>query len=451
MMISTPNPSKKTTHSPVSLTKSTASKLRDYFISTWELNELLYSAINSSTTYYLSPDPLRNPLIFYWGHTAAFYINKLRMAGLIDQGINSRFEQLFAIGVDPDKPENLDKPDLWPPLEEVNAYREMVYERVLSVIEQFPDQEQIEQSSPWWALMMSLEHDRIHFETSSCLLRQLPPELLSCPENWTYAPSSGRPPENPIIHVTGAAVALGKPEDHATFGWDNEYGQLSVEVKPFAATKNLVSNAEYVEFVESSAYNDKKYWTEEGWKWKNEVKAVHPKWWIKQNDTFSYRTVFEEISMPLDWPAEVNAHEAWAFCHWKGPDWRLLSEAEFNLIAKKAKKQKGAPAFSEEYNINFIYGSPTPVGFMDAGNAPNEFNDLYGNVWEWLNDDFYPLPGFEIHPFYQDFSAPFFDADHSMLLGGSWASTGTGASAYYRLWFRRHFFQHAGFRLAKNR
>jgi formylglycine-generating enzyme required for sulfatase activity len=154
--------------------------------------------------------------------------------------------------------------------------------------------------------------------------------------------------------------------------------------------------------------------------------------------------------MPLDWPAEVNAHEAWAYCHWKGNDWRLLSEAEFNLIAKEILLKKGDPAFSDRYNLNFAYGSPTPVGFMDKDKNEAGFNDIFGNVWDWLNDDFYPLPGFEKHEYYEDFSAPFFDSDHSMLRGGAWATTGTGTSAYYRLWFRRHFFQHAGFRLAKN-
>jgi hypothetical protein len=42
------------------------------------------------------------------------------------------------------------------------------------------------------------------------------------------------------------------------------------------------------------------------------------------------------------------------------------------------------------------------------------------------------------------------DADHLMMAGGSWITTGTGASKYYRLWFRPYFYQHAGFRLAKS-
>ena len=74
---------------------------------------------------------------------------------------------------------------------------------------------------------------------------------------------------------------------------------------------------------------------------------------------------------------------------------------------------------------------------------------MRGNVWQWLSDDFHPLPGFRTHRLYEDFSTPYFDRDHTMLRGGAWATTGTGGSIHYRLWFRRHFYQHAGFRLVR--
>jgi 5-histidylcysteine sulfoxide synthase len=441
---------KNSIHYPVPTDNLTSSCLREYFINTWELYVMLFSSIKSPKTYYLNPDPLRNPLIFYWGHTAAFYINKLRAAGLIEKGINAHYEHIFAVGVDPDSPENLDKTNLWPSVDEVNQYRQKVYDIVLGVIETFPSGENMNEDSPWWTLMMGLEHDRIHFETSSMLFRQLPTECLKRPEEWCYGPTFGVPARNEMIKVEGGKIALGKPTDAPVFGWDNEYGHLDVIVQPFMASKNLISNAEYLQFVLSGAYNDQKFWTAEGWNWKNTVQATYPKFWVKGRDTFLYRTVFELIAMPLDWPAEVNAHEAWAFCHWKGTDYRLLSEAEFKIIAKDTLMQKGEPACSDQYNINMAYGSPTPVGFMDQDQKEQSFNDVFGNVWDWLNNDFYPLPGFKAHPQYKDFSAPFFDTDHSMLLGGAWATTGAGASSYYRLWFRRHFFQHAGFRLAKN-
>jgi hypothetical protein len=52
-------------------------ELREYFKNTWATYESLFALINSDEAYYLRPEPLRHPLIFYFGHTATFYINKL--------------------------------------------------------------------------------------------------------------------------------------------------------------------------------------------------------------------------------------------------------------------------------------------------------------------------------------------------------------------------------------
>ena len=62
---------------------------------------------------------------------------------------------------------------------------------------------------------------------------------------------------------------------------------------------------------------------------------------------------------------------------------------------------------------------------------------------------FSALPGFEVHPFYEDFSTPCFDGLHHVIMGGSFMSTGNEASIYSRFHFRPHFFQHASFRLVE--
>jgi putative 4-mercaptohistidine N1-methyltranferase len=57
-----------------------------------------------------------------------------------------------------------------------------------------------------------------------------------------------------------------------------------------------------------------------------------------------------------------------------------------------------------------------------------------------------PFKGFEVHPLYDDFSVPTFDGRHNLIKGGSWIATGNEAIASSRYAFRRHFYQHAGFR-----
>ena len=436
---------------PPKINDLTREDLKKYFDNTWELYELLFSSIKSDETLYTSPDPLRNPLVFYLGHTAAFYINKFRLAGLLDKGVNEKWDWLFAVGVDPDLPENLDVASNWPTIPEVREYRKAIFNIIHEVIDSVDLSNQpISQEDPVWAILMGLEHDRIHFETSSVLIRQLDADLVECPKEWEYAPTLGNPPANDWISMDGGSITFGKSEDSDIFGWDNEFGSLTVNVKPFKATKNLISNAEFWDFVSAGGYENKAFWTEEGWNWKTRTNTSLPKFWVEKEDTFIYRAMFDQMPMPMDWPVEVNAHEAWAYCAWLNDGSRLPYEAEYLLMAREGTTESHDPLFTNDYNLDFIYGSPTPVGYMKNGTTPSGFNDLYGNVWDWLKDDFYPLPGLKIHPWYEDFSKPYMDEEHSMMAGGSWVTTGTGASKYYRLWFRRHFFQHAGFRLAQS-
>jgi putative 4-mercaptohistidine N1-methyltranferase len=75
-----------------------------------------------------------------------------------------------------------------------------------------------------------------------------------------------------------------------------------------------------------------------------------------------------------------------------------------------------------------------------------DFCDVVGNVWQWTRTPIMPFKGFEVHPLYDDFSVPTFDGRHNLIKGGSWISTGNEALKSARYAFRRHFFQHAGFR-----
>jgi 5-histidylcysteine sulfoxide synthase len=433
---------------PDSLKNPKRADLKEYFDNAWSIYEELFHSIKTDETYFKAPDPLRNPLIFYYGHTAVFYINKLELSGLLDSGINAEFELLFARGVDPELPEDQAKNFQWPSVNEVREYRKEVYELVLNVIEMAAMPIEIQSSNPLWNLHMAIEHDRIHFETSSVLIRQLDVDLVKRPNGWEYAPTFGFSEEFELVNVDAGKVTLGKQEPSDLFGWDNEFGQLTVDVKSFAATKNMITNGEFIHFVRQGGYNNNEYWTEEALDWKSRTHTSLPKFWLEEDENLKYRAMFDVIDMPLDWPVEVNAHEAKAYCKFRGSDFRLLSEAEFKLLTNKVY-QKQEPALSDVFNLNIKYGSPTPVGFLEA-NEGELFNDLYGNVWDWLSDNFYPLPDFKEHDHYKDFSSPYFDDKHSMLLGGSWSTTGAGASQYYRLWFRDYFYQHAGFRLAKD-
>ena len=429
------------------LDNCSSTTLLKYFENSWELEETLMKSLVEEETFYLNPDSLRNKLIFYLGHSAVFYINKLIQVGLLENRINHKYETLFEIGVDPESPAELElaiQGVNWPNVTKVWEYRDKAKEEITTIINQTSLDLPIHQQHPIWALLMGIEHSRIHLETSSMLLRQLPVDKLKRPQGWNYAPSNGEIPDNQMREVPGGVVKLGKRQDDLTFGWDSEYGNLEVKVKTFLVSQNLITNGEFLEFVQGGGYNNSNYWNTESWEWKQIHKVEHPKW-IYQENNYRYRATFDEIDLPLDWPVEVNHYEAMAYCRWKGKNTRLMTEAEWNQALKISEDSR----LSNNYNLNLQFISPTPVGMFSENNQ-SSISDLRGNVWEWLGETFYPLPGFKTHHLYEDQSAPFFDNKHLMMLGGSWATNGTMALACYRNWFRPYFYQHVGFRIAES-
>ena len=383
-----------------------------YFQNAWQLEDILMKSIIDVETFYINPDPLRNPLIFYLGHSAAFYINKLIAVELLEKHLNPEYEVLFELGVDPETDEELNAAIAhinWPNVEFVWNYRNQVYTIILDLIKNTPLNLPIHHNHPLWALMMGIEHQRIHFETSSMLIRQLPVEKVKRPHGWQYAPSHGIPDKNDMILVQGGMVKLGKSQDFPLYGWDCEYGDRVINVKPFFASQYLITNAEFKEFVDDNGYNNKTYWDDISWQWKQHHQINYPKFWNLKNSSYTYRAMFDEMELPLDWPVEVNYYEAMAYCRWKGNNIRLMNEAEWNLATYGSTQNNEINMDKiNNYNLNLKFGSPSPVGLLKTAKSESGLWDLRGNVWEWLGEDFYPLSGFKPHFLYEDNAAPFF-------------------------------------------
>jgi 5-histidylcysteine sulfoxide synthase/putative 4-mercaptohistidine N1-methyltranferase len=434
------------------LNRGTADEKRreilQYFHATYDIDEALFRPITSADAFYVRAEPLRHPLIFYFGHTSVFYINKLIAAKVINERINPQYESLFAIGVDEMSWDDLNDAHYdWPSVEQVKGYRDEVREAVDRIIRTIPLAMPITWDDPAWALMMGIEHARIHMETSSVIIRQLPVNYLSTDPFWARCKNSGKAPENTLVPVPGGTVSLGKTKNHPLYGWDNEYGSHVTAINEFRAGRYLVSNREYLEFVQDSGYRQKKWWTEEGWDWRTYRNQSHPLFWVVDGDTYRFRTMLEAIDMPWDWPVEVNYHEAKAFCSWKssrdGRTVRLPTEEEWHRM-RDICEIPDQPYWSKAPgNINLEhYASSCPVNTFRFG----DLYDVIGNVWQWTETPIYGFDGFEVHPYYDDFSTPTFDDKHNLLKGGSWISTGNEATRDSRYAFRRHFFQHAGFR-----
>ena len=169
---------------------------------------------------------------------------------------------------------------------------------------------------PFWVILMGIEHQRIHLETSSVIIRRLPIEMVRQLPLWNICPETGEAPGNELLPVAGGRVVLGKSKDHPLYGWDNEFGRQETDVWDFSASRYLVSNQEYLSFVEDRGYEQEEHWTPEGWKWVGFTQARHPLFWVESPGGYRFRTMAQIIDMPWDWPVEVNYLEAKAFCNW---------------------------------------------------------------------------------------------------------------------------------------
>jgi hypothetical protein len=191
-------------------------EIRRYFHATYSLDEQLYETLAEESAFYLRPEPLRHPLVFYLGHTAAFYINKLIVAKITNHRINPRFESMFAIGVDEMSWDDLNAEHYdWPTLAEVKAYRDTVRGIVDETIRTMPLTMPINWDNPFWTILMGIEHQRIHLETSSVIIRRLPIEMVRQLPFWSICRETGEAPQNELIPVAGGRVVLGKSKDHA--------------------------------------------------------------------------------------------------------------------------------------------------------------------------------------------------------------------------------------------
>ncbi|GAX79951.1 hypothetical protein CEUSTIGMA_g7390.t1 [Chlamydomonas eustigma] len=489
-----------------SLKTATRQEVLDYFDNCWTTTEILFASLQGWDAFVRQPyHQLRHPKIFYYGHPAVVYVNKFRVAGLLEGPIDPFIEQVFETGVDEMSWDDLSQGrDDWPSVRIVHEYRKKAYDVIRNVIETHPGLEPgslpVTWDDPCWAVFMGFEHERIHLETSSVLIRELPLSSVRKPEFWpdyhpstvhpsTILPTEGidYPANDELVAVGGETVVLGKPMDYPSFGWDNEYGSKVVDVTSFRASRFKVTNGEFLRFVRARGYSTPKYWSTEGWGWRTFRNVKWPTFWIPDGPQglhrYKLRALFDSIDMRWDWPVDVNYHEAKAYCAWRAEKdgsevmYRIITEAEHMLLRNTRDRadslgalygqhsDKKAMALADEtinvdacmqasgidiaakigFNLQLAYGSQNPVNEL----PPSEkgFYDTLGNAWEWGEDHYAAFPGFKVHPYYDDFSSPCFGGKHNLIIGGSFMSTGQLGSKFARYQFRPHFFQHASFRV----
>ena len=185
---------------------------------------------------------------------------------------------------------------------------------------------------------------------------------------------------------------------------------------------------------------------------KQPIDISHPVFWKQSRDGWLYRTMFEEILLPLAWPVYVSHAEASAYARWAGkslpiePQWHRAAYGTPDGTERTYPRGRYAPDPSLG-NFDFTHWNPTPVNAHSPGQSALGVEGMLGNGWEWTSTPFAPFPGFQPFPFYRGYSADFFDGKHFVMKGGSPRTAACMLRPTFRNWFQAHYqYVYAGFR-----
>lgn len=194
------------------------------------------------------------------------------------------------------------------------------------------------------------------------------------------------------------------------FCYDNELGVHKVYVDDFEINNHLVTNGEFLEFMESGAYSDFNLWLDEGWSWVNNQKINSPMYWHKIDGEWHYYTLSGLQKVDKHGIlSHINFYEANAFAEWKGM--RLPTEFEWEIAAKQLN---------------------------------------WGERWEWTNSAYLPYPNFKKeNGAVGEYNGKFM-SNKMVLRGASVATSQNHSRITYRNFFNpTERWQFSGIRLVK--
>jgi gamma-glutamyl hercynylcysteine S-oxide synthase len=402
---------------------------------------------------YERPIPERNRIVFYIGHLEAFDWNLFRTHLFSLESRTPVFDKLFAFGIDPvDGGLPTDQPDDWPSLPEVRNYVQSLRDLIDDALDAgaFPLAAKPDGFSPETLLRVAYEHRLMHAETLAYMFHRLPYERKHAQSQDSI---SAAPAENEMLEIPAGQATLGlSPSPSVPFGWDNEFGSFTTIVPDFQIDKYMVTNAEFLRFVEDGGYRNPQFWSSDDWQWKERHSMSHPAFWNQAGSVWTFRGMFEELPFPANWPVYVSHAEASAYARWARKS--LPTEAQWHRAAygtpqgaEQSYPWGSAAPESHPDNFDFRRWDPAPVNAHPANKSAFDVVGQLGNGWEWTSTPFAPFPGFQAFPFYPGYSANFFDGKHYVIKGGSARSSSAFLRRSFRNWFQPHYqYVYAGFR-----
>ena len=324
-----------------------------------------------------------------------------------------------------------------PTFEEVMAYRRHVDDHVAAWIDH-ADPQTAAVATP--VLEIGIHHEQQHQEL---ILTDIKHVLSVNPLRPAYrvstaGSSGGRSGEMPPIEwVSFEAGTREIGHDGRGFAYDNEGPRHWHYLQAFLLANRLVTNADFMEFMEDGGYERPELWLSMGWATVQEHGWTEPFYWERRDGAWWTYTLggMQKVD-PAQPVVHVSYFEADAYARWAGA--RLPTEQEWEVAAATV------PIEGHFVEDDPVQPTPAPAG------GPS-LRQMYGDVWEWTRSHYSPYPGY-VTPegALGEYNGKFM-CNQFVLRGGSCATSKTHVRRTYRNFFPPDaVWQFTGFRLARD-
>jgi len=430
--ISPPNPSVPQVRSTTAASAALAESYRTVRRCTEALCEPL-----ASEDYVIQSMPDASPVKWHLAHTTWFFETFLLVPHLPGyRPFHPRFRFLFNSyydGVGPRWPRSKRGLLSRPTTVEAYAYRAYVDNHVTRFLESLGSQGLTQIAS---TVSLGIQHEQQHQELILTDLKHAWAANPLCPVYREALFGSGTPPRQRWIAFPAGLASIG--HDGNGFAFDNESPRHRIWHHGVWLSNRLVTNAEYLAFIQDRGYDRPELWLSDGWATRQSQAWEAPLYWAHQDGEWSITTLAGPRRLSADEPVcHVNYYEADAFARWAGS--RLPTEEEWELAATVV------PLGGHFLDSGRFHPANCP-----AGDDRGPIHQLFGDVWQWTSSPYVGYPGY--HPAagaLGEYNGKFM-CNQFVLRGASCATPRSHSRRTYRNFFPPDArWQFSGIRLAK--
>jgi ergothioneine biosynthesis protein EgtB len=283
---------------------------------------------------------------------------------------------------------------------------------------------------------LGIQHEQQHQEL---MLTDILALLASNPLRPAYKlagarEASGEAPPVSYVDFPGGVRRIGHRGEG--FCWDNERPDHPVLLQPYRLANRLVTNGEWIEFMQDGGYSSPLLWLSDGWSTVQREGWDAPLYWERTDGAWRRMTLEGLVDVDPAAPVcHVSYYEAEAFARWAGK--RLPTEHEWEAAVAEAGGGDDAPG---RFDLE-------PAAMQEGGTA--KLGQTFGHVWQWTASAYLPYPGYRAPAgAIGEYNGKFMVSQH-VLRGSSCLTPAGHARASYRNFFYPHQrWQMTGLRLA---